>query len=88
MSNPAKELADRQRHYDLLHHRKRTADLSVIPKLNWIERDMLRQSRAAVADIHIATRSVALSDVEYLRELDAFEAAAREAAANGDSQNG
>jgi hypothetical protein len=77
--NAAKKLADRQRRFDLLHHQMRVADLSSLDrKLTWIERDMLRSSERIVAspDANL-TRSVDLSDAEYLRDLEMFESSNR-----------
>lgn len=66
----AKALADRQRRYDLLHHENRIAFLK--PEGHEI-RALIRDSERIVADPdQYLTRSVDLTDSEYLAELDAF----------------
>jgi hypothetical protein len=72
----AKALADRQRFYDRLHHAKRRDELLAKGKLLWDEREMLVQSNAILEDKSgvFGNRSVDLSDVDYLVELDAYSA--------------
>lgn len=69
----AKELAERQRRYDRIHHLKRVHELQQLPKLDMVEREMLRQSRREL-DAPLIGRSVDLSDTAYLSELDQFAA--------------
>jgi len=70
----AKALADRQRHYDRIHHSMRRTDLMKKSRLCWEERQMLIQSNAVLADESgvVGNRSVDLNDADYIRELDAY----------------
>lgn len=85
MTSPAKALNDKQRHYDLLHHRKRiewlgpfvenrTAKGGVLPK--WEAKILLNQSRRYVADPTMSCGAVDLNDTAYLAELDLWAAKA------------
>ncbi|RZU38746.1 hypothetical protein [Edaphobacter modestus] len=72
----SKELAERQRKYDLLHHKMRLQWLKGKPRLDSLERTLLEQSERFVADGPESRLmfSVDISDKDYLQALDEFEA--------------
>lgn len=71
-ADAAKRLHARQCHYDRLHHMKRVRELMTM-ELDSEQVRMLHASRAILRGDALGTRSVDLSDVAYLAELDAFE---------------
>lgn len=79
----SKAMADRQRHYDRLHHLMRIEWLESLAKHDVVEAGLLKQSRRVIADASDMQgyNSVDCSDVEYIAELDAFEAQLTQAAA-------
>lgn len=79
-SDRAKKLYERQRHYDMLHHKKRILWLSEIP-CQWgdgtevpeyLRLNLINSSLRAV-ELGIGCNSVDLNDDSYLSELDKFE---------------
>ncbi len=74
--NAALECANRQRHYDRLHHLMRIRDFEAAGKLDHFDFGLLQQSRRCVASPAEAYNSVDLDDAGYLAELDAFANAA------------
>lgn len=68
----AAALNDRQRHYDLLHHRKRLADLEAKTRPSWLDRVLMRQSREYIGNPSMSCNAVDLADTVYLAQLDAF----------------
>lgn len=77
----AKALAERQRYYDLLHHKLRVRDFSKRADLDWLQRALLLDSLEIVANPDMPPRSVDLDDAAYLRELDEFAASTKSKAA-------
>ncbi|EGQ9187661.1 hypothetical protein O1C43_000137 [Vibrio cholerae] len=77
MTVPSKDLNDKQKKYDMLHHKMRSARLKKKEeqgfKLDWLEREMLKNSLNVLSNPIMGSRSVDLNDSSYLRELDAFE---------------
>ncbi|MDI9768203.1 hypothetical protein QM327_16750 [Pantoea dispersa] len=79
-SERAKNLHDRQRHYDMLHHKKRILWLSETPCL-WGDgtavpeylRINLLNSSLRIVEQGISSNSVDLNAANYLYELDGFE---------------
>ena len=79
-SERSKSLHDRQRHYDMLHHKKRILWLSEIPCLwgdgtavpEYLRLNLLNSS-LRIVEQGISTNSVDLNDSNYLFELDEFE---------------
>lgn len=73
MTNAAKELHDRQSHYERLHHQKRMRDLSRRDQLDHTDLRLKEDSRRILNGEASLTRCVDLADAAYLAELDAFE---------------
>lgn len=79
-SDRAKKLYERQRHYDMLHHKKRILWLSETPCLwgdgtavpEYLRLNLLNSSLRLV-ELGIGCNSVDLNDDSYLSELDEFE---------------
>jgi hypothetical protein len=87
----AKELAERQRRYDRLHHIHNLAWVNA-PNPAWgcgkqmLPSEIDSVKRHAWRGLHeMVTRAVDLNDAEYLAELDAWEASPGGAAAIGKS---
>lgn len=69
----AKAIADHCRHYALLHHRMRIAELEKVSAPDWLTRELLKQSRRHVANPAEHGSSYAGHfDAEYIAKLDAF----------------
>lgn len=68
----APSLNARQRHYDVLHHRKRIAELGAKPNPTWFDRTLIRQSREYLDGPAMSCNAVDLADAVYLAELDAY----------------
>jgi hypothetical protein len=72
----ATELYERQMRYDILHHRKRVAELRAVARPDRHQRMLLRQSERVLAHPCEGYRSADLNNAAYLAELDAFAATA------------
>ena len=75
----AKQIYEKQMHYDALYHQKRIVDLSGNVH-SMLDKNLLEQSKYIIAKPCLGYRSVDLSDNKCLTELDAFEASNQQAA--------
>lgn len=76
----AKAVADRQRHYDLLHHQMRLRDFRAVTKPDHSILGLIKQSEHILENPIHGYNSVDCSDAEYIAELDAFAADQKAAA--------
>jgi lysyl-tRNA synthetase class I len=69
----AKSIADRQRHYAMLHHQMRIVELQKNANPDWLTRELLRLSHAYVANpVEQGSSYAEHFDAAYIAELDAF----------------
>jgi hypothetical protein len=69
----ARDLAQKQRRYDILHHRSRVHTFQSMPNLSHFDRELLRQSRDALSNQGYVMRAVDLNDTRYLVYLEQLE---------------
>ena len=68
----AKQIFEKQSHYDVLHHQKRIAELSSNAHCMF-DKNLLAQSKAIIANPCLGYRSVDLSNEVHIADLDQFE---------------
>lgn len=71
----AQEQYERQARYDLIHHRMRVKHFEGRGRLSSEERNLYQQNLEVLREPALGYNSVSLYNEQYLKELDAFEAA-------------